>query len=364
MTGRAAADAARLATLALSASILAAGCADAPVPAAGGAAETAADTGSPALKAPLQARRYDANGDGREDLSWWNAATGQLVTWRMNGATRLGTLELGHFTLRPFSVRGSLFGDSCADTVFRADGDATALISELVLDVAAWRCVSPPGGGAHAFAPPGWRLIDVEGRYDASGRNQLLWRSTAGTVAIWTLGDDGRPLAAGFPGSAPADWTILDARGDYDGDGRSDVLWRHASGTVAVWRMTGIDTVGSTAFLGTAAPAQWTLAEGAGDYDGNRRADLLWVGSDGGVVIWSMDGSKQGFTARSVGTIGAGWRVLEATADLDGDTRSDVVWQHASGEIVVWLMHGATIREARSLGRLAPEWKLVGRNAI
>ena len=353
MTARAAAVAAALAL---------AGCADVPAPGAG-AADPAAEAGERAAKAPLQARRYDANGDGREDLSWWNTATGQLVTWRMNGTTRLGTVEHGTFALRPFSVRSSLFGDACADTVYRADDGATALVGELVLDVTAWRCLPPARGGVHAFSPPGWRLVDVEGRYDTSGRNQLLWRSTAGTVAIWTLGDDGRPIAAGFPGSAPPDWTLLDARGDYDGDGRSDVLWRHAGGTVAVWRMTGIDTVGSTSFLGTAVPAQWTLAEGAGDFDGNRRADLLWVGTDGRVVIWSMDGSKQGFTPRSVGTIGSGWRVLDATADLDGDTRSDIVWQHASGEIVVWLMNGASIRESRSLGGLAPQWKLVARNA-
>lgn len=255
-------------------------------------------------KAPPQARTWDNDADGREDLAWWSATTGRMLAWRMNGVTLAGTGELGTSAVRPFSLRSAPLGDTCADTVYR--GGSTIQIVELL----ALGSTCQGTGRAFTFELPGWSLIDAEGRYASGDRNQLLFRNTVGTVAIWTLSADGTVTASGFPATAPLEWTLVDGRGDYDGDGRSD---------------------------------------------------LLWIDTSGQVVIWSLSFATQSFVARPLGSVGAGWRVLDGTVDLDGDRRSDIVWQNAAGEVVIWLMNGGTIKQTRSLGIIGAEWRLISR---
>jgi hypothetical protein len=312
-----------------------------------------------AEKAP-QAQRWDADGDGNQDISWWNSTTGDTTYWRMLGNTLLGSGSLGGSPVRPFSRRTNLVGDSCTEFVYRAGN--FALINVPVLNPLVVGCFNQPNG-VFRFDPPGWTLIDVEGRYDGGSRNHMLWRNTEGTVAIWSLGAGGTIAASGFPATAPLEWAIVDGRGDYDGDGRSDILWRNSVGTVAMWRMTSISAIAGTVFFGTAPTATWTLADAAGDYDGNGRSDLLWIDRAGSVVIWNLNPANGSFTAAPVGNVGTGWRVLDGSVDFDNDRKSDIVLQGPAGEVVMWLMNGATIKSSRLLGTVGAEWRMVARNA-
>jgi len=327
--------------------------------------EATASASERTAKAPRNALRFDWNADAREDLAWQHRDTKSLVVWRMAGATLLGTTAAGRTADPLFSLRARLIGaDACFDQI-EYDGTTLSVVDR-VHDLATNACVHAGHPGAPRtiqYAPPGWSLVAAEGSYDGSRQNQLLWRSSTGTVGIWKLGPDGSIAASGFPATAPPQWTIIDARGDYDGDGRTDVLWRNARGTVAMWRMTGLDSVADTVFFGTAPPDAWTLADGAGDYDGNGRSDLLWVDAAGNVVIWYLDVAARSFRAVPLGSAGPDWRVLDASSDLNGDARSDIVWQSRSGEIAVWLVNERGIIGARTVGRIDPEWELVSRSA-
>jgi hypothetical protein len=329
--------------------------------AAGGAATS--NVRAPVTKAPRQAIRFDWNFDGREDIAWQNRATGAGQVWRMNGTTIIGSGESwgAGAAFDVVSLRARLIGsDRCQDFV-ESSGD-TLLLWDRVFDALLNTCTdSPSRTYAARHSAAGWRLFAVDGNYDGSPNNQALWRNAAGTVAIWKFGANGVIAEAGFPATAPNEWTLVDARGDYDGDGRTDVLWQNEQGVVAMWRMTDIRGVAGASFFGAAPRSQWSLVEGAGDYDGDGRSDLLWLSNSGAVVIWFLDPASQRFTAASVGTVGPGIRVLDGTSDFNGDGRSDLVLQDAAGVVTIWLMSGAQIVASASLGAVGSEWRYVNR---
>ncbi len=87
----------------------------------------------------------------------------------------------------------------------------------------------------------------------------------------------------------PADWKIQDGAGDYNGDGKSDILWRNDAGLVAIWQMNGATLVDG-AVVGT-IPTDWKIQDGAGDYNADGKSDFLWRNDNGQVAIWQMNGA-------------------------------------------------------------------------
>ena len=62
--------------------------------------------------------------------------------------------------------------------------------------------------------------------------------------------------SVGSPASVGREWTIHGA-GDFNGDGKADILWRHSSGLVHIWLMDGtsIGGAGSPGGVGL----DWTM---------------------------------------------------------------------------------------------------------
>ncbi len=104
-------------------------------------------------------------------------------------------------------------------------------------------------------------------------------------------------VRAGVPG---AEWRFAGA-GDFDGDGRADLVWRHP---------------------------------GTGEHEG-------WLSDPTGPARFSFDREPD-----------PAWHLREI-ADLDGDGQSDIVWRNAlDGAGEAWLMDGPVARERLSLPSL------------
>jgi hypothetical protein len=88
------------------------------------------------------------------------------------------------------------------------------------------------------------------------------------------------------------------------------------------------------------AGLDWDIA-GAGDFNGDGRADLVWQHRPSGQrSFWYWNGS--GFTSGGVfATVDPNWNIA-AVGDFNGDGRPDLVWQHrASGQRSFWYWNGA-----------------------
>ena len=217
----------------------------------------------------------------------------------------------------------------------------------------------PSPAPAPAASSGGW-ISTALGDFDGDGRGDFLWQTDGGSLAIWKM--DGFQINAadyirlgssqvGLPGP---DWHIA-GTADFDGDGKDDILWRTDSGPVAIWQMDGthITTADYTRLGSTAvgAPGPDWHQLGAADFGGDHKADILWRTDFGALAIWEMDGThiksadyiRLGSTA--VGAPGSDWKIV-GLGDLDGDGNNDLLWETTGGVLAVWTMNGTHIKSA------------------
>jgi len=195
-------------------------------------------------------------------------------------------------------------------------------------------------------------------------RPSLFWRhQQTGELFTWHLSGinvvDTRPLT--IPANPDLAWKIA-GTGDLNGDGSPDLVWRHSNGGVAAWFLSN-NWVIQTGYLSipSVSDAGWRLA-GVGDTDGDRRADLVWQHTDGSLAIWFMNGMQVTRTNRlSIPRVSdVGWQIT-AVGDIDNDRRADLVWRHTDGGIATWLLQGQIVRATRlfSVNRVADSaWRI------
>ncbi|MBX3716708.1 MAG: VCBS repeat-containing protein [Burkholderiales bacterium] len=197
-----------------------------------------------------------------------------------------------------------------------------------------------------SFGANGVRTIDITGSFDL-----------ARAVAVQP---DGGIVLAGIAGVNAAAVRLLGdprkvTQADANDDGRDDLYWRDGGTGLAWWQMDGA-TVGSTAFQ--VVGAEWQLVD-TGDFNGDRKADLVWRNTnDGSVYVWMLDGTTV-VSAESPGAVGLEW-ALAGAADLDGDGRADLVFRNATtGQVYAWLMSGGTILGQGPIANPGPEWQII-----
>jgi len=182
----------------------------------------------------------DFDGDGKDDVLWRNAVTGENYLYPMDGLA----IKAGEGYLRTVS-----------DT--------------------------------------SWNIVAV-GDFDGDGKADILWRN-AGNGQNYLYPMDGRSIKVGegfLRTVADTNWQVK-AVGDLDGDGKSDIVWRHAtSGQNYLYPMDGTTIKPTEGYLRTVADLNWQIVA-SGDYDGDGKADLLWRNSSTGEnYLYPMDGTS------------------------------------------------------------------------
>jgi hypothetical protein len=249
----------------------------------------------------------DFNADGRADILWHNAATGEAQIWFMSGAQRIGraTVTSGDQPARigpPFRI--------VASRDFNGDGKADIL----------WH--NGATGETQIWFMDGHRLAD------------------RATVA---LAESGAAMLVGLP------WSIV-ATSDINRDGRSDIVWHNAAtGETQVWlmdrhrikdRVTVQDEHGRPMFVG----APWRIV-GSNDMSYDGWADLVWHNAaTGETQVWVMLGHRI-VDRRTVLAengrpflVGLPYRIA-GTDDYNQDGSADILWHNdTTGETQIWFM--------------------------
>lgn len=207
---------------------------------------------------------------------------------------------------------------------------------------------------------PSFRAADFNG----DGQGDILWRHDNGTVTNWLGQSDG-----GFVGNYAAGVLALEnawqvaGTGDFNGDGRDDVLWRHQNGTVTNWLASANGSfVGNYANAAYSVNANWQMA-GVGDFNGDRRDDVLWRDESGNLTGW-LGQANGSFVLNAAGSLPLenSWQAI-GTGDFNGDGRDDVLWRHENGTLTNWLGQangGFVGNYAAGVLALESAWQVVG----
>ena len=274
----------------------------------------------------------DFDGDGKADVFWRKASTGEDAIWLMNG-TAIASGAVLSTVGAPWGVAdaGDLDGDGKADVIWRNPTSG---------ENAVWfmNGTAVASGALLTSVAAPWAIVEA-GDFDGDGKEDLFWANpTSGESAIWLMNGSAVTGGAVLP-TMPASWEP--GVGDVDGDGKADILWFDtATGATAFWMMNGT-TIASGGYGPTVATT-WAPA-GVGDFDGDGKSDLLWRnGTSGENAIWLLNGASVSSGA-VLSTVGSPWDV-GGVDDFDGDGKADIWWRDgSSGENAIWFMNGTAV---------------------
>lgn len=302
----------------------------------------------------------DFNGDGKSDFLIRDTSNGWITEWigsSTGGFSNNGANASLQFTLDWKVVEtGDFNGDGKDDFLLRRDDGW----------MTNWLGTSTGGftnNGANSsvFTSVDWKVAGA-GDFNGDGRSDLLLRNDNGWLTNWLGNTNGSFTNNGANSSLffTTDWSIASV-GDFNGDGISDMLLRRSDGWVTDWLSTatgGFVNNGGNASLYFST--DWKII-GTGDFNGDRKDDLLLRNDSGWVTTW-LGNASGGFDnngAASSVYLSTDWKIV-GIGDFNGDTREDLLLKNDSGWTSDWLGNasgGFTNNGSAFSTYIAPTWQ-------
>jgi Ca2+-binding RTX toxin-like protein len=171
--------------------------------------------------------------------------------------------------------------------------------------------------------------------FNGDGRSDVLWQNDSGQTIDWLAQAAGgfTDNSSNFSVNPGAGWHVAGA-GDFNGDGRADILWRNDNGQTVDWlAQSNGSFVDNSRVFSLNPGTDWHVA-GTGDFNGDGRDDILWR-NDVGTVITLLGQANGSFVGNVNFTLNPGldWHVA-GTGDFNGDGRDDILWRNDVGLVV------------------------------
>src|SRR5439155_5752202 len=200
----------------------------------------------------------DFDGDGKDDILWRNQLTGENYIYFMNGLSiqpNEGYLRtVADLSWRIVGV-ADFDGDGKSDILWR-----NAVSGQNYLYPMNGTAIMPNEGFIRTVVDPAWQVKGV-GDLDGDGKADIVWRnSSSGQNYLYAMdGATIKPTEGYLRTVADLAWQIV-AVGDYDGDGKSDLLWRNSStGENYLYPMDGSTIKPTEGYLRTVPVGNWTV---------------------------------------------------------------------------------------------------------
>ncbi len=300
------------------------------------------------IAAMLAAGASTPVGAGQAGLGIIGYAGGELIT----RATLAANSKIGSWTLpadaRVLEHAGDFNGDGREDLIiWTSTGLALASISPPAKagQPGGWQLLTAIDNGTRAG---GWQIgtdrqtVHGVGDFNGDGRADLLMTGP-NAIGVLTLGSEGlTTLAMHVNGTRLGGWIIdtrsnqIEGLGDFDGNGRADVLITSGWG-IGVLTLTGSNLTSvmlkpnGTRFGGWLYDSKGNPIQGIGDFNGDRRADILLTSGWGIGVLTLAGDTFNSVMLKPNGTRFGGWlydsrgNPIEGIGDFDGNGRDDIV---------------------------------------
>ena len=227
----------------------------------------------------------DFDADGRSDVLWRNSNTGELTIWLVNGISRKASATVA--TIAPATgwaliAVEDISNDGRADLLWRH-----AATGQLYLWLMNGVAVGAEGAvGAIPVGGP-WMPFAIADLHGDGQPDIICYNYQNAQVGIWPWGATTLPTSAVI-GTLVSGWNPVSLE-DFNGDDRKDFLFYNATlNQYLIQYMNGRTIVKTSPLPVLAATSGWGLI-GIDDFNGDGAADILqYNGFNYGVRAWIM----------------------------------------------------------------------------
>jgi hypothetical protein len=234
-------------------------------------------------------------------------------------------------------VSGDVTGDGRADMVARGPDGTLALYRNGGSNTAPYSTGSQIGSSWQGFS---WFLAgDVTG----DGRADLVATGPDGVLSLYTNnGNNTAPYSTGIHiGSSWQQFRNV-TLADVTGDGRADLVAVGPDGILSLYTNNGSNTAPYSTGIQIGSAWQQFSRVMAGDVTGDGRADIVASKPDGTLVLYPNGGSNTAPYSTGI-HIGSSWQQFRnvALADVTGDGRADLVAVGPDGILSLYTNNGS-----------------------